>query len=251
MMRKPMPLDESHITAVEQLHEALVRRAADEPFAFSAEPIPIEWLKMFPPDRLENLGNPAEVKETSTADYTNLLATRLMSTRFGRRVIVVAPLLEPVLGRGLGRDALSAIAHLRAHLTDIAAQVDIYLVLVAPPGSDSSEDWRAPARPVERNEHICRTFVWLTPADSFHWPKAMDAFFGRTFLALPFGTETGPSQDLDPLRNALEELTIGSIEGETPFSALQIAAWERILTSGRPGRGTAQKLVDALKPGTE
>lgn len=235
--------------AIQKLSGTLRAQASADPFLFVIQDVPPAWLKTFPTEQL-NVGNglPHEVHEDATVDTTDMLATWLTSKQFGRRTLVVAPLVEPVLGIGLGRDALSAVAHIRSHIDDVDARVDLYLVLVAPPDSDNSEKWRDAILRVERNEHICRTFLWLPPADSTNWAEAIRGFIGRTFLALPFEDSATTLQTLDPLRNLLSEVLMqANGPEELIFSAEQVSDWETILISAKPGRETAERLIEVVE----
>lgn len=244
-----MSLEPSHVAAIEKLNEELRSQASTEPFFFVAQDIQPDWLSTFPPEQLQvENGLPQNVTAEETVDTTHIQAMRLVSVKFGPRILVVAPLVEPILSAGLGRNALSAVAHIRSHIDDVDARVDLYLVLVAPPDSDCSEVWQDAIRRVERNEHICRTFAWLPPADSALWPKAIAEFVNRTFLARPFEHRTISPQPLDPLRGLLiDELKRTSGSEEPLFSAGQLSAWETILTSSKPGRDTAEKLIEVFE----
>lgn len=244
-----MSIEALHIEAIQKLNEALRAQASADPFLFVAQEIQPEWLRTFPPEQLK-IGNGLLKEENveDAIDTTYVQAMSLTSEKFGRRTLLVAPLLEPVLGTGLGRAALTAIAHIRSHIDDVDARVDLYLVLVAPPGSDCSETWRDAIRRVERNEHICRTFAWLPSADSAIWSEAIAEFLSRTFLARLFEHCTISPQVLDPLRGLLiDELKQASGSDELLFSAEQLNMLETILTSSEPGRDTAEKLIDAFE----
>ncbi len=247
--RKRLSLEPSHIAAIQKLDEELRSRASVEPFFFIVQDIQPNWFNTFPPEQLQvENGLLQDVTEEETMDTAHIRAMRLASEKFGPRILVIAQLVEPILSAGLGRNALSVVAHIRSHIDDVDTRVDLYLVLVAPPGSDSSEIWQDAVRRVERNEHICRTFAWLPSADSTLWSEAIAEFLSRTFLARPFEHRTISPQVLDPLRGLLiDKLKQAGGSDELLFSTEQLNLLETILTSSEPGRDTAEKLIDAFE----
>jgi hypothetical protein len=243
-----MPLDPLHSSAIRVLHKALVERASAAPFAFAADDKPEAWIRSFPQEQLEKLLESREDMEGEglppIADETR--ATILVSANYGQRAILVAPVEELSLASDSGRAALTAAAHLRAHLEPADARVDLFLFLVPPPGLRDNQATEETTRRLERNEHICRTFVWIPASDEDAWNSDIEEFTARTFLAQPFGTEADSTQNLDPLHEAIVHAIVQPSSSDPLLLSEQARAWQRILTSEDSGDEIARQLVDTL-----
>jgi hypothetical protein len=80
---------------------------------------------------------------------------------------------------------------------------DLLLVLIGPPGSDQSSEWVELMSQMERNELVCRKFVWLPSADETKWPESIARFALRTFLSQPWIMPAqGASHALDMLSDS-------------------------------------------------
>lgn len=96
---------------------------------------------------------------------------------------------------------------------------DLVLVLVGPQDSADNEDWMAIQRRIERDEKICRKYVWLAPNDPGQWTPSLDEFLRRTFLARPW-------RDDDSKISPALDLLSGNISDDLPSAG----AWMRLLT---------------------
>jgi hypothetical protein len=81
--------------------------------------------------------------------------------------------------------------------------LDLQGILVGPRGSDISEDWRAMALVIERDERVARKFVWLRPADPKEDAISFETLLSRSVLARPWESDaqfvTGPLDDISGL----------------------------------------------------
>lgn len=244
-----MEISALHQEAVDRLHSAVLKRAATEPLLFASKKIPGDWLSEFPSEQLWS--GPTEARALATrVEITSRQASSLSSERFGDRVVLTTALVEPLLSSSLGREALIAMSYLRSHLAGADAHVDMYLILVTPPGSNESESWLSARRALECNEHICRTLAWLAPERPDDWDESISSFLSRSFLALPFGPSTGSARALDPLRQILREASSST----APLGGLtdqRTQRLEAILTSRKVGSDIAKELVEVLRENEE
>lgn len=89
-------------------------------------------------------------------------------------------------------DAWLALVLAQRKQMNAAAATDIYMMLLAPPGSRSHGAWLALASEIERDDRLARKHVWLPDAQGNNFAE----FIAATFLARPWQTPAGNSDAL-------------------------------------------------------
>lgn len=237
-----MQLDTSLDMAAQLLVRRLQMRAAAPPFSFAAEDIRDEDLIRLPTERL--LAELEAVEQDLSPPATWRQAFELQSAELGSRAILVAAVEKYDLQADEWSTLLRAASCLRANLEDDQARTDLYLFVVAPAGTSTSEDWQRTARTLERSEHICRKYVWLPPDNPNDWESMADDLLNRTFLTSPVVAEAASrTTDLGPLDTILREYA-----SEDKLTETALRAWTQILTRAvSPARVIAEELLAAVE----
>lgn len=188
----------------------------------------------------------------ASAERTPVVADRELP----ERSVALSIGYHRVLIGSLGTDArLHAVeGELRRHLNQAAidwswlgrAGDDLLLVMAGPPGSDTDENWKHACAVVERNERVCRTLVWLPPADPGNWPASLAPIVDRTFLVRPWHVKDpdgGGAGPLDPWARLAAEL-VNEDEG---FDEAAARRWIEILSDPVDGGDLPERLVAALE----
>lgn len=238
-----MQLNILHTEAAELLVQRLQTRAAASPFNFSSTEVDAAKLTRLPSEFLMDNMEPVEAPLPSMIWWR---AFELRSATLGTRTILVGTVETRDLLAESWNTLLRGASYLRANLDDDSAQTDLYLFVVAPPGTNTSEGWLRTARTIERSEQICRKYVWLPPSGPNDFGVMADNLLNRTFLTSPVPIEdevTNRATDLGPLDTALLEY---GILGRLPQTAIR--EWTRILNQAPvPGRAVALDLISAVE----
>lgn len=239
-----MPLNALHIEAAEEFVRHLHARAANPPFNFSSTEIDAEKLVRLPAEFLLDEIEPNEAASSPSMAWWR--AFELVSVTLGTRTILTGTVETRDLFAESWSSLLRSASYLRANLADDSARTDLYLFVIAPPGTSSSEGWLRTARTIERSEQICRKYVWLPPAHPNEFGMMAENLLNRTFLTSPVPGEdevTNRATDLGPLDTVLLEY---SRLGKLPQAA--ISEWTRILNQApAPGRAVALDLIAAVE----
>lgn len=132
-------------------------------------------------------GEGTDVARLSASDLPE--AARALS--FGRYTFVLGLLpAEPTpaaIGDCLRRFRNQCVVA-RSYLSPNQA-LDLQGILLGPRGSEPSDEWRAHALMVERDDRVARKFAWLRPIDSAGDGQSFSDLLKRTVLARPWHSE--------------------------------------------------------------
>jgi hypothetical protein len=123
-------------------------------------------------------------------------------------------------------ELLGVILSLRKQFNAARAS-DIYLLMMAPPGSCNDTDWKTLASEIERDDRLARKHVWLPDNDL----SDFSGFINQTFMADPWTTGEGEGE--------INALSLLSNDIDMP------AGWENaLLDADLEGRDLVLKLIE-------
>jgi hypothetical protein len=116
------------------------------------------------------------------------LPTAARVIRVGRYVVLLGVLPEQASTESVSeavRRYRNQCVIARSYVTPNEA-LDLQLILIAPRGSERTNDWQTLALLVERDDRVARKLVWLRPSDPAADTESFAEFTKRTFLARPW-----------------------------------------------------------------
>jgi hypothetical protein len=116
------------------------------------------------------------------------LPTSVRVLKLGRYVVLLGLLPEQASKEAVNeavRRYRNQCVIARSYVTPNEA-LDLQLILIAPRGSERTNDWQTLALLVERDDRVARKLVWLRPSDPEADIESFVEFTKRTFLARPW-----------------------------------------------------------------
>jgi hypothetical protein len=195
---------------------------------FTVTEVARERLERFPTD-----SNPESLLAPDAAPQAEVRALSAEASGICTRHYLISPTATTEMSAGDFPFAMRQLLSLRYAIT-AEEQLEIWMILVAPPGSESAREWLDAKTRFEGNQAFARVVVWLPDADASKWKEGVQDVLRQLFLEPLPNPATGGGTDLSPIDAILAA-------GLEPSFA---NAWRTILLESGSASTHAERLLE-------